>query len=212
MTKDTKKIFSKIVCINLERRPNRFIKAKEVLDSVGIEFERYEGIDGLTLDLSDIKHNSELLKGELGILETHIKIITEAKRDNIDSILILEDDIVFTDKFISLEESLTHVPTNWDMIYFGGNHRFGQTPKKINDKIVKVNKTMGLHCVAIKNTMFDTILAMVSQRKKSIDVYYSELHQLNNVYCFFPSIALQDVGYSDIQDKFVNYNRYFKQD
>lgn len=204
--------FSKVICINLERRPNRFEKVKKTLESAGISFERYEGIDGMTLDLTGIKHNDKLLKGELGILETHIKIIQEAKRDNLDSILILEDDVVFTDKFISLEESLIHVPDNWDMIYFGGNHRNGYTPKTINDKVVKVNKTMGLHCIAIKNTMFDVILAMITQRKKSIDVYYSELHELFNVFCFFPSIALQDIGYSDIQDKFVNYNRYFKQD
>lgn len=203
--------FDKVFYINLERRNDRRIKVEETLINSGIKnFERFEGVDGQQIDFSKYKKEIKLLKGELGILETHISLIQKAKDENLQSILIFEDDILFTNEIGKVKEYLESVPSDWDMIYFGGNHRYGKTPVKINDKVLKINKTVSAHCIGIRSTMYDTILALISDRKKPIDYYYASIQTIFNCYCFTPSIGLQEIGFSDIQNKFVNYNRYFK--
>jgi transposase-like protein len=103
------------------------------------------------------------------------------------------------------------LPNDWDMIYVGGNHSYGGEPLKINDKILKLHKTYTTHCIVIKDTLYETILAMTDGMKKQIDVYYADLQPLYNVYGFNPNMALQTMDFSDIQNKTVDYTNYFKQ-
>jgi hypothetical protein len=63
----------------------------------------------------------------------------------------------------------------------------------------------------IKDTLFETIIAMTEGRKKQIDVYYADLQNVYNVYGFTPNMALQTIDFSDIQNRQVNYNGYFNQ-
>jgi transposase-like protein len=79
----------------------------------------------------------------------------------------------------------------------------------INDKIIKLNETYGIHCVAINNSMYDVILETIPKIMKPIDVYYSDLQKSYECYGFNPSIALQRVGYSDIQNKVMDYKWLF---
>lgn len=203
--------FDKIYCINLIRRPDRWEKVKIEFERVGFDdVTRYEGVDGETLDTTKFSYNPSLLVGELGIMETHIQIITEAKKNNLSSILILEDDVYFTDEISKLRDYLESVPDDWDMIYFGGNHKYGLPPVNVNDKIIKLNKTVALQCVAIKNSIYDKILKVTENRPKQIDGCYADLQPWVSAYGFNPNMALQTVDYSDIQNKTVNYNNFFK--
>ena len=73
------KYFDKLYCINLDRRPDRWEKVSETFSSLNIEgVTRYSAVDGASLDLTNTKYNPALLKGELGILETHLNLIKEA--------------------------------------------------------------------------------------------------------------------------------------
>ena len=203
-----KKYFDKIYCINLDRREDRWNETLEELKKWGLSdsVSRYSAIDGNTLNNHTIINN-----GELGILTTHINIITEAKENNYNNILILEDDIEFTEEIKKLDEYMSLVPSDWDMLYFGGNHNkhIGKQINFLNEKIIKLNETYGIHCVAINNSIYDLILNLISERKKAIDVYYADIQKSYNCYGFNPSIALQRESFSDIQNKNVNYKWLF---
>lgn len=204
---ELQKYFDKIYCINLDRRNDRWesaiseFKKFELLDQV----ERFSAVDG-----KKIENNTHLLDGELGILETHISILNECKSKNYSSVLIMEDDVYFTNEFNNLESYMSSVPSNWDFLFFGGNHVYGKSPEKINDKVLKTNHTVALHCVAIKETMFDVILEIITKKKKQVDSYYADLQKGFNSYCFYPNLAKQKIDYSDIQNKTVNYESFFK--
>ena len=99
---------------------------------------------------------------------------------------------------------------NWDFIYFGGNHVYGEKPIKISDRILKLNGTVALQCVALNKSLFETLLILLPQMKKQVDAYYADLHDVYNAYGFFPNMAKQKAGYSDIQNGFVDYTNYFK--
>jgi len=204
------KYFDKVYCVNLNRRPDRWEKVQLEFKKFGFEgVERYEAIDGKEFDWSAVKHNPSLLVGELGLVETHINLIKDAIKNDYKSILIFEDDVYFTNDVNKLDEYMEALPKDWDMIYLGGNHTYGPPPIKITDKIIKLSKTYTTHCIVIKNTLFETILALTEGRDKQIDVYYAHLQNIYNVYGFTPNMGLQTIDFSDIQNRQVNYNGFF---
>lgn len=203
--------FDKIYCINLDKRTDRWDKVSKTFDELGIKnVVRYSAVDGSTMDLTSVKYEPSLLKGELGILETHLNLLQEAKDEGLKQIVIMEDDVVFTDEINQFDEYLASVPEDWDMIFVGGNHIYGDTPHVINDKVLKVNGTVAIHCIIIKESIMGVILALAKGRQKQIDVYYADIQKDYNVYSFTPNMALQYEDYSDIQGKNVNYDQFLK--
>lgn len=203
--------FDKIYCINLDRRPDRWEKVSQTFKDVGInDVVRYSAVDGNELDLTNIKYKPTLLKGELGILETHLKLLQEAKDAGLKEIVIMEDDVVFTDEVSKFDEYFNEIPKDWDMIFVGGNHIYGNTPNVITDRVLKVNGTVAIHCIIIRESVMDVILAIAKGRQKQIDGYYADIQKGYNVYCFTPNMALQYEDFSDIQGKTVNYDQFLK--
>lgn len=198
--------FSNIFCINLEKRKDRWEGFVEECKKNNIlNYQRFDAIDG-----KKILNNTNLLNGELGILLTHLDLIKKCKNKNFENVLIMEDDVLFSEEINNLEKYLNQVPEDWDFIYFGGNHVYGKPPVKINTNVLKLNFTVSLHCVAIKKTMFDLIIDTLPNKKKQVDGYYADFHKSYNAYGIFPNIALQKEDFSDIQNKVVNYNNFFK--
>lgn len=199
------KNFDKIYCVNLARRSDRWETTKKEFERFGLlNVNRYEAIDGSTYDWSNI--NSNLLVGELGLIETHINIIKEAIENKYETILIFEDDVMFVDEFYKIDEYMNALPSDWDMLYLGGNHNYGRYPDYVNDKVIKLNRTYTTHAIAIKSSLFQNILEITKNRLKQIDVYYADLHTTHNVYGFSPNLALQRTDFSDIQNRLVSYN------
>lgn len=201
------KYFDKIFVINLDRRPDRYEDFKKEMSKYGIEnVERFSAIDGSTISTNDVP----LLTGEIGVLLSHLEIIKKCKEEGYDNVLIMEDDVCFSEEILKLEEYMSSVPSDWDFIYFGGNHVYGQPPKFINEKVLKLNFTVALQCVAINNTMFDVIEVVLPKLRKQVDSYYAEFHRNFNAYGFYPNMAKQTIGFSDIQNRIVDYSVFFK--
>ena len=105
------------------------------------------------------------------------------------------------------------LPDDWDMLYLGGNHNthVGNSPPiVINEKIVKLHSTLTTHFVAINNHMYDVILARLSKFDNPIDVVYTGIQKLYNVYSTSKTIAKQLNGYSDIENRVVDYSQLIK--
>jgi GR25 family glycosyltransferase involved in LPS biosynthesis len=204
-----KKYFNQVFCINLNRRKDRWSETVTELRKWDLlnDVNRYLGVDGnkLTYDNKKFRVNP----GELGLLKTHIKLLQLAKTKKYKNILILEDDIEFTEEIKNLDDYMSLVPSDWDILYFGGNHNVheGEKLNKINDKIIKCSRTYTTHCIVFRNTVYDKCLDLIKDCNKPVDVYYSSLQKELNVYSFYPNIALQRVSYSDIQNKIEDNRR-----
>lgn len=203
---DFTKYFERVYVINLDRRPDRYESFKQELVKHNIaDVERFSAVDGTTI----LANKIPLLAGEIGVLESHLAIIKKCKEDGVKNVLILEDDVYFTPEINNLDEYINSVPNDWDFIYFGGNHVYGKPPELVNEKIIKLNFTVALQCVAINNTMFDVIEAILPNMRKQVDAYYADLHDTFKAYGFYPNMAKQTAGFSDIQNRNVDYTNFF---
>ena len=150
--------------------------------------------------------------GEVGCLLSHIEIIKEAEKKGFENVLIFEDDVVFCDDFnAKLAEFMANVPSDWDMIYLGGNHNYhtGNKPEQVNKHVIKCNKTIAIHAIVVKNSIYKHILD-INSLTKPIDLVYEEIQENSNVYAPCISIAKQRAGYSDIRKRQVNYDKWIK--
>lgn len=207
---DITNFFSKTYCINLERRKDRWneclleFKNKELNN-----IERVSAVDGKDLMFFSQKVNSSAL----ALILTNEKIFESAIENNYETILILEDDIEFTDQVKNISSFIEKLPENWDMIYFGGNHNTHvghKAPESINEKVVKLHHTFSTHCIGINKKAYQPILDRIRKRDQPLDVIYSDLQKKLNVYSFVPAMATQRVSFSDIENKVTDYKWLIK--
>ena len=197
--------FDKIYCINLDSSTERWDNCEKEFEKWGISgVERYTGIDGDTLDTKD----QLLLPGEIGLIETHINIIKEAKEKKINNILIFEDDVYFNEEILDLNLYIESLPEDWVLFYLGAMQVGGSPPIPIGNNILKVNNALRAHSLVINSKIFDLILDLLPKLNKQVDVHYMDLQKILPTYCTNPYIAYQRNGFSDIQKKLVNRYKY----
>ena len=202
--------FDKVYCINLPHRTDRrenFINEVNKYDLGDFEFfDAYYG--------GKLQNPHNLLSGCIGLIQTNIDILNKCIKDNHDMIAIIEDDCIFSDEILNIDEYFNYLPEDWDMLYLGGNHNFhwslAEKPIRVNEKVIKLRHTFTTHFVGIKRKMFEIILNKIQNFSEPIDVVYAELQKNYNVYSFYPSIAKQMAGYSDIENRQINYDFLIK--
>jgi hypothetical protein len=206
------KYFDKIYCINLDRRTDRWEHFLNQSKNFGLnDFERISAIDGGKLNPSDF--SSPLNQGELGLLLTTIKIFKDSIQNKYEKILILEDDCVFENELNKIDLFFRSLPSDWDMIYFGGNHNVhGGYPEPIviNDYVKKVSYTYSSHMIGFNIKIYEKIMSLLKTNQFPVDVVYSRLQKENKCYTFYPRLSTQLVDFSDIQNKVTNYNWLIK--
>lgn len=202
-------LFEHTYLINLDKREDRLKDATIECDKVGLSFERISAIDGrlLNLDIIEYKGYREVAwnSAAMGLLETTINIIKDAKKNNYKSILILEDDIEFHPQInMILEEHFHEVPSNWEMIQFGSQHI--KSPKSIGRRFAMLRGAYCLHCYAVNESVYDLYLELLEKRDKQIDwITAYDIHPRNKSFCISPNFAYQKASFSDIANTSVNY-------
>jgi len=203
--------FDKTFCINLDRRKDRWEECLTEFNKYNLlDIERFTAIDGN--NLPQVK-SGFVTPSRLALVLTNIDILEKAIQNNYESILILEDDVEFTNEVNKISEYFKFLPEDWDMLYFGGNHNqhMGIAPPKIiNEKVCKLHHTFSTHCVAINKRAFTTILNRLKKRDNALDVIYVELQSTLNAYSFYPMIATQRVSFSDIENRVTDYKWLIK--
>ena len=198
-----------IYVINLKRRRDRLEHIEDQLEKIGCDnYKLIEAVDGHKQN-----NPTKLSNGMYGLVLTYFKIFDKWIQDNDGYILIIEDDCVFLEDFNSkLETYLKNVPENWDMIYFGGNHNghVGYTTLPVNDFCVKLNNTFSAHCVLLKDTVFVELIDGLKNFEWFNDVLMARLQSKYNAYSSIPNLTTQLPSFSNIEDKFVNYEWLIK--
>lgn len=189
--------FDKIYCINLEKRIDRFEAVSEQFQEFGISPVQFiKAIDGRLLNPP-----KGLNGGQYGCILSHLIAIKHAQSNGYKRILIFEDDVQFEPFY---NEHLTHIPDEYEMLYFGGSDKYASiTP--VNQWISKVEGMLCTHAYALNESVYDLIIALLSNANAPVDVMYQEIQKNINTFAFIPKIAFQREGFSDVINKKVRY-------
>lgn len=191
--------------INLESRPDRKIHVKKQLTNIGIKAKRFKAI--------------KLTNGALGCSMSHLNLLQTAKRNEWPHILIVEDDILFTDPslFVNQFNKFLESHKDFDVVLIGGNN----VPpfEIIDDTCVKVSKCQTTTGYLVKSHYYDTLInnfktgiekLMVEPQNHviyAIDKYWFTLQKEDNWFLIIPLTVTQREDYSDIEKRPTNYSR-----
>ena len=209
----------KIYIINLKHRTDRWEKCLEQLNKYNItNFERFDAIcpDINNIDKSQYKNfndkSKKYLTGAMGCKLSHYNVIQNAKKQNYNQVLILEDDFLLCQNFIEKYNELIKVLENenidLNMFYLGFSIYFKNT--YIDTKITnvkKMNNATTTHAYILHNSLYDNVLNEIINSDEEIDVCYTRLQKKHNIYGIYPCLISQQPSFSNIRNKFHDYTQ-----
>lgn len=189
--------------INLLSRPDRKQHVENQMKSIGITPERFNAI--------------KMANGAIGCSMSHLKIIEMAKENNWDHVLIVEDDILFTNPslFIKQFNKFLSNHNDFDVVLIAGNNLPPYT--KIDDSCVQVTHCQTTTGYLVKKHYYDTliynyktgILNLMKEpdnhRVYAIDKFWFNLQLVHKWYLITPLTVTQREDYSDIEKRPTNY-------
>lgn len=195
------------VCINLDRRPERWWRMRRKFARRGIHsVERFPALDGETLAIPARWTHT---RGAYGCLRSHLEVVSQARRLGAPAVLIFEDDVVFAprlpEKFASYVEQL---PGAWDMLFFGALHK--DEPVRVSENIVRLTRSNSTYAYALRETVFDAFIELNRRAEDVLDNNSFILQQRFNCYCFMPHLAWVETDYSDAQQR-LEHHWYLKE-
>lgn len=200
--------FPEKICINLDRRPERWQQAQARFDLHELKsVRRFPALDGAALA---VPSGWTASPGAYGCLQSHVAVVREAQFNKLPRVLILEDDVVldpdFNDKF---SRYVDQVPSDWDMLFFGGLHVFVR-PERISANVSRLSHSYSTFAYALKETVYKSFIELNSRSLEAVDKNNVILQETFNCYCFTPPLAWVEENYSDTQNKFL-YPWYLKE-
>jgi glycosyl transferase family 25 len=116
----------RVVLINLDRSVERRQTMERRLEEIGLAYVRLPAVDGQArwaeilpqVDVQAFQRNvgRDILRGEVGCYLSHLQAWQQLLESQDDTLLVLEDDVVFGDDFIgALELALAH-RGQWDLL------------------------------------------------------------------------------------------------
>jgi glycosyl transferase family 25 len=191
--------------INLHTRPDRKQHVEEQLSKVGINAKRFNAI--------------KLDNGALGCSMSHLKIIETAKLNNWDHVLIIEDDILFTqpENFVNQFNKFLSNHKDFDVVLIAGNN----IPpfEKIDDCCVKITRCQTTTGYLVQKHYYDVLIQNFkdgiihlirepdNHKIYAIDKHWFSLQQNDKWYLITPLTVTQREDYSNIEKKPTNYTR-----
>lgn len=186
---DFNSIFPYKVCINLDRRPQRWERMKQRFAQHGITpVERVSATDGLTIAVPDSWPYSP---GHYGCLQSHLAVLRSARESKLPNILIFEDDCIFDPEFNrKFPRYFDQLPGDWHLLFFGGRHF--EDPIRVSDNVARAKMTYLTHAYALNSSLYDVLIELCEQGARAIDDYTAELQKDFNCYCFMPDLIWQE--------------------
>ena len=193
--------FDNIYIINLEHRTDRWQHCKQQMAKHGFTAEKFKAIGA-----------TELISGWQACTLSHIAVLEDAKQRGFDRVLVLEDDFVFCDDFN--KEFALCIYEKCDILYFGIGHKqeplFLSKVKQYSSypEFRQVVEGYTSHAVAYSNVQeLEPFLNECKRLETVIDVYLYQWFQRDKqtAYCFYPNLAWQLGGFSDIEQRDMYY-------
>jgi len=191
--------------INLDSRPDRKQHVITQMTNIGINTQRFKAI--------------KLQNGALGCSMSHLRLLETARNKNWPHILIVEDDILFTDPSLFIQQFNLFLSQHkdFDVALISGNNL--PPYKAIDDTCVQVTKCQTTTGYLVQNHYFNKLIQnyktgiekLIKEPEKhkiyAIDKYWFNIQAIDTWYLIIPLTVTQREDYSDIEKKATNYSR-----
>jgi len=192
----------KVVYINLEHRLDR----KERVES---ELKKYFPSEKIQR-FNAIKDE----RGAVGCTKSHIAVLEMAIQQNWNNVLIVEDDAIWSkfDKGYPVYETL--IKNQFDVITFGTTYvKYDNTNYRLlngqSTTAYLVNKHY--YKTLLDNFQYGLKQLIITNKLPiyAVDMHWKLLQKTDNWFCIVPSLLVQGLSYSDVQNKDANYLNVF---
>jgi glycosyl transferase family 25 len=192
--------------INLEKRKDRKEHVENELNKIGIKAERFNAIE--------LPNGN----GALGCSMSHLKCIENAKNNNWDHVLVVEDDITFLDGELFKKQLNKFLKNHkyWDVILIAGSNY--KPYIQIADYCVKTFRCQTTTGYIVKSSYYDKLIEnykegihnLIREPKKTyqytIDKYWFRLQEKDLWFLITPLSVIQMEDFSDIEKRNTNYS------
>jgi hypothetical protein len=145
--------FEQVWVVNLKRRPDRLEQFWNELNGAKWPFAKPEVFFAIDGDKVGVPKFWQTGGGSYGCMRSHLTLLERAIQDDVGSILVLEDDAVFSKNFAKdVARFLRKVPGDWECLMLGGQH-VNSEPIPIAPGIVRAGCGGGIqrtHCYALR--------------------------------------------------------------
>lgn len=188
--------------LNLESRPDRLEHSRSELKKHGIDYNLFKSI--------------KFDNGKLGLIFTMKDVLEHCLIKNYKNVLIIEDDILFLEDEAkkSIQWCADQLPNDYDMLFMGCN-LFQQEIELYSANLIKVTGACATHCILYSKSgmekAFNEILKQINNTEKVVPldmIYVDKIQKDGKCFCCYPMIATQINGFSDIENKYVDYDRF----
>ena len=151
-------------------------------------------------------------KGYLGCSLSHCEVIKMAIDNNWENILVIEDDMIWNNSIENSYKIFEKIVSNkFDVI------QLNTFSDNFNSETFKLNKSTSTCSYFVKKHYYnklytnfyqgtDLLIKFIKKNnsKYRIDVHWQLLQKKDNWFCVVPSLCCQNIGYSYIENKYLN--------
>lgn len=154
--------------------------------------------------------------GAMGYIFSYLRLLKEARKNRLDRILILEDDIIFSRDFNNRFDSLIgHLPNDWKVLQLGASQYNWESVDieaaiQTGYYLPRTVDTCGSFALALHSSIFDELIEAAESFETTFDLLaLGEIYERYVGKCFvaYPNIVMPDVTTSHIR----GYRNQFKQ-
>lgn len=200
-----KETFPLIFVLNLGRRADRRGEIEWQLAEANIDAERFPSIDARYVKSA----RGYKTKPKYALALSKRLAIREARKRGAESVLILEDDVLFHPNLHSLFERL-ELPDDWGLFFFGCSHE--RRPEVVSSGLVKITYAVDNHAFAVHSRYYNQLIramdllpAIRSGEDLEIglasDRIIADLQKTIPTYAAAPNLAWQAETHSDLVGK-----------
>ena len=147
--------FDKIICINLEKRKDKWNDVYTSFVNLGIEVERFSAFDCDVFKSLPYRYDKYGMASVACAL-SHIAVLKSAVGREFNNVLILEDDAEFVDDFnVKFDQISKQIPTDWNMLYLGA--AIEGSCHRVSENILKCDNLLTTHAYAVNSSSYDKI-------------------------------------------------------
>jgi GR25 family glycosyltransferase involved in LPS biosynthesis len=187
--------FTTKICINLDRRPDRWKKMVRAFKRNRIEgVVRFSAVDGREIERPA---GSVLSPGEIGCLRSHLAVVK--RYYDSPRLLIFEDDCLFVPRFRRrFAAYAAQLPAEWHLLLFGDHNADRPDRVHVSRNVFRAKSIWRTHAYALDKKVYDAFIALCEQGRAPVDGCTIIMQDIFDCYCFTPRLAWQDQADSDI--------------